>query len=270
MATVELDTFKKTSRATWASGDYAAISDAITDPVAAVVVDHVGVGPGDSVLDVATGTGNVALAAAERGARAVGSDLTPELFDTAQRRAFDRGLEVEWVEADAESLPFADESFDRVLSTFGVQFAPRHDVVASELLRVCKPGGEICLANWTPSSNVGEMFTIMGRYLPKPPAYVSPPPLWGNEPHVRGLFFGHELAFGTRSTPFAFSSAEHFMSLFETCYGPTLKARERLAAEGRWDDCRAELVEMMERRNVAGDGTLHVEGEYALVTVRKS
>src|SRR5262249_52049383 len=155
------------------------------------------------------------------------------------------------------------------LSTFGVQFAPRHDVVAGELLRVCRPGGAICLANWTPASNVGEMFTILGRYLPKPPSYVAPPPLWGSQAYVRGLFDGYELAYETRTTPFRFGSPEDFMSFFETCYGPTLKARERLSADGRWEDCRAEIVEMMAQRNLAADGTLHVEGEYALITVRK-
>lgn len=266
---MELDAYKKASRATWAAGDYAAISDAITDPVAEVIVDHVEVQPGDAVLDVASGTGNVALVAAERGAEAIGSDLTPELFDTAQRRAADRGLDVDWIEADAEDLPFPDASFDRVLSTFGVQFAPRHDVAAAELLRVCRPGGAIGLANWTPESNVGDLFTIIGKYMPKPPAYVSPPPLWGSHAYVRGLFGGHEVTFETRTTPFRFASAEHFASFFETCYGPTLKARERLSAEGRWDECRGEIVEMMERRNRAADGTLDVDGEYALVVVRK-
>jgi ubiquinone/menaquinone biosynthesis C-methylase UbiE len=268
MATTELDTYKQASRATWAAGDYAAISDAVTDPVAAVLVDHVGVTRGDEVLDVATGTGNVALVAAERGALAVGSDLTPELFDTAKRRAVDRGVDVDWVEADAEDLPFESGSFDSVLSTYGVQFAPRHDVAAKELLRVCRPGGAIGLANWTPESNVGEMFRIMGKYMPKPPAYVSPPPLWGSEQYVRGLFGGHDVSYETQTTPFRFGSAEHFMSFFETCYGPTVKAREKLTAAGRWDECRADLVEMMERRNAADDGTLHVDGEYALIVVK--
>lgn len=267
MATIELDAFKQASRATWAAGDYAAISDAITDPVAFVLADHVGIARGDDVLDVATGTGNVALVAAERGATATGSDLTPELFDTARRRAVDRGLDVEWVTADAEDLPFETDSFDSVLSTFGVQFAPRHEAAAAELLRVCRPGGAIGLANWTPTSNVGELFTIMGRYMPKPPEYVSPPPLWGSEEHLRMLFAGHELAYETRTTPFRFGSADHFVSFFETCYGPTLKAREKLTAAGTWDECRAEIVAMMERRNDAADGTLHVEGEYALVVV---
>lgn len=268
MATIELDAFKQASRVTWAAGDYAAISDAITDPVATVLVDRVGVRPGDDVLDVATGTGNVALVAAERGAVAVGSDLTPELFDTARQRAADRGVAIDWVDADAEEMPFAEQSFDAVLSTFGVQFAPRHAVAAAELVRVCRPGGAIGLANWTPESNVGELFKIMGTYMPKPPEYVSPPPLWGSEEHLRALFAGHELAYERRTTPFRFGSAEHFVSFFETCYGPTLKAREKLSTEGSWDECRADIVAMMERRNVATDGTLHVEGEYALIVVR--
>jgi hypothetical protein len=155
-----------------------------------------------------------------------------------------------------------------VLSTFGVQFAPRHAVTANELVRVCRPGGTIGLANWTPEGNIGELFKIMGSYLPKPPEYVSPPPLWGSEEHVRTLFAGRELAYERRTTPFRFGSGEHFISFMETCYGPTLKARERLAAEGRWEECRAEIVAMMERRNAATDGTLHVDGEYALIVVK--
>jgi SAM-dependent methyltransferase len=264
--TIELQDLKQIHRATWAAGDYAAVSDAITDAVASKLVERVGVDSTHAVLDVATGTGNVALLAAEAGARTAGLDLTPELFDTARRRAERLGVEIEWVAGDAEELPFADGSFDRVFSAFGVQFAPRHAVVAAELLRVARPGGAIALANWTPDGQVGELFRIMGRYLPPAPAYASPPPLWGSEEHVRGLF-GRELEYERRTATWDFDSADEYVSFMETAYGPTLKARERLSAEGTWDDCRRELVEMMERRNESNDGRLLVPAEYALIVV---
>ena len=140
-------------------------------------------------------------------------------------------------------------------------------MAAAELVRVCAPRGVIGLCNWTPEGKVGELFEIMSRYLPPAPAFASPPPLWGSEDHVHGLFAdsGVELEFERTTTPFRFDSAEHYASFFETNYGPMVKARERLTAEGRWDDCRSEIVEMMERRNVAADGKLDVPGEYLLV-----
>jgi SAM-dependent methyltransferase len=265
--TIELQDLKQMHRATWAAGDYAAVSDAITDSVAPKLIEHVGVDSTHDVLDVATGTGNVALLAAAAGARTVGLDLTPELFDTARRRAEHLGVEIDWVAGDAEELPFADATFDRVFSAFGVQFAPRHAVVAAELLRVTRRGGAIVLANWTPEGQVGELFRIMGRYLPPPPAYAAPPPAWGSEEHVRELF-AREIEYERQTAAWDFDSADEYVSFMETAYGPTVKARERLTAEGTWDDCRRELVEMMERRNESANGRLQVPAEYALIVVR--
>ena len=271
MATTDVDAVKASAHATWAAGDYAAIAELIDEIPPAHLLGRVGVGPGKTVLDVATGTGNVALRAAAAGAEVVGLDLTPELFETARSRADLLGVEVEWDAGDAEELPYPDASFDRVLSAFGIQFTPRHEVAAAELVRVCAPGGVIGLCNWTPEGKVGELFEIMSRYLPPAPAFASPPPLWGSEDHVHGLFAdaGVELEFERTTTPFRFDSAEHYASFFETNYGPMVKARERLTAEGRWEDCRSEIVEMMERRNVAADGKLDVPGEYLLVVARK-
>jgi SAM-dependent methyltransferase len=266
MTTIEVEDLKRVHRATWAAGDYAAVAEAITDGVAPKLLDRVGIDPGHDVLDVATGTGNVALRASAAGARVTALDLTPELFETARRRARELGVDVEWVAGDAEELPFEDGSFDRVLSAFGVQFAPRHEIAARELVRVCKPGGVIGLVNWTPEGAIGELFRIMGRYLPPPPAYASPPPLWGNEEHVRVLLGDAVLELERHTTPLRFDSAEHFTSFMESCYGPTLKARERLTAEARWDDCRNEIVALMERRNEATDGGLLVRAEYLVVT----
>jgi hypothetical protein len=159
-----------------------------------------------------------------------------------------------------------------VLSAFGVQFAPRHEVAARELARVTAPGGQIGLVNWTPESQIGDLFKIMSRYLPAPPEYASSPPLWGSEEHVRELFEGTgvELEFSRGHNPFHFDSADAFVSFFESHYGPTLKARERLGAEGSWADCRAEIVAMAERRNDAPDGGLVLASEYLVVKGRKT
>jgi SAM-dependent methyltransferase len=262
---------KQVHRTTWAAGDYAAIAEHIDDVPPRDLLARSDIRPGQDVLDVATGTGNVAIKAAAAGARVVGLDLTPELFGTARRRAADAGVAVDWVEGDAEDLPFEDDSFDRVLSAFGVQFAPRHQLVADELVRVCRPGGLIAVVNWTPEGLIGELFRIMGRYMPAPPDYASPPPLWGDEEHVRELFAGHgvELEFARGNNPWILDSPEHWVVLFETLYGPTLKAREKLTAEGRWEDCRAEILAMVERRNQATDGSLRMDAEYLVTVVRK-
>src|SRR5262249_30679276 len=160
--------------------DYPAIAQHIAaGPVSdALAAAHVG--PGTRLLDVATGSGNVALAAADQRARVVGLDLVPELLDVARSRAVAAGADIDWVEGDAEALPFDDSSFDSVTSVFGVQFAPRHQVTADELVRVCRPGGTIGLVNWTPEGLIGAMFGIMGRYMPAPPAFATAPPLWGD------------------------------------------------------------------------------------------
>jgi SAM-dependent methyltransferase len=263
---------KQAHRATWAAGDYPAVAEHIDAVPPRDLLNRVAIAPGDDVLDVATGTGNVALRAAAAGARVVGLDLAPELFAAARRRAAEYRVAVEWIEGDAEELSFADATFDHVLSVFGVQFAPRHAVVAAELARVCRPGGDIGLVNWTPTGLIGELFAIMSGYLPAPPPYASAPPLWGREAHVRDLFAGTgvELSFAIGHNPWRFDSAEHWVAFMETAYGPTLKARERLTPEGRWDACRAEMVAMAERRNEATDGTLLLRAEYLVAIGRKA
>jgi SAM-dependent methyltransferase len=263
---------KKAHRATWAAGDYAAVARHIDEAPPRDLLDRIEVWPGQDVLDVATGTGNVALRAAAAGARVVGLDLTPELFVAARRRAAEQGVAVEWLEGDAEELGFADASFDHVLSVFGVQFAPRHEAAAAEMARVCRPGGSVGLVSWTPAGLIGELFTIMSGYLPAPPDYASSPPLWGSEAHVESLFAGTdvELEFTYGSNPWRFASAEEWVAFLETNYGPTLKARERLGAEGRWEECRGEIVAMAERRNAAGDGSLLLWAEYLVTVGRKA
>ena len=263
---------KHVHRATWAAGDYAAVAEVIDEAPPRDLLDRVQVKPGQDVLDVATGTGNIAIRAAAAGARVVGLDLTPELFGTARRRAAQHEVAVDWIEGDAEELPFEDASFDHVLSAFGVQFAPRHEVVARELVRVCRPGGLIGLVNWTPEGQVGEMLKLIGRYLPAPPDYASPPPLWGDEGHLRGLFADGkvQLEFTRGQNPWRFDSAEHYVVFMETYYGPMVKARERLTSEGRWEECRGEILAIAERRNEATDGSLLMHAEYLVVVGRRA
>jgi SAM-dependent methyltransferase len=267
-AMTPLAELKKTHRATWAAGDYPAVAERIDEVPPRDLLDRIEVRPGEDVLDVATGTGNAALRAAAAGANVVGLDLTPELFATAWRRMDEWGVAVDWVEGDAEELPYEDESFDRVLSAFGVQFAPRHEIVARELAGVTRPGGRIGLVNWTPEGQIGELFKIMGRYLPPPPEFASAPPLWGSESHVRRLFSGSHVAldFARGYNPWRFETPEAWISFVETNYGPTLKARQRLEAEGTWKDCRAEMLAMARRRNEATDGSLMMRAEY-LITI---
>ena len=259
---------KRTHRAIWAAGDYAAVAQVIDEAPPRDLLNRLAITPGEEVLDVATGTGNIAIRAAAPGAQVVGLDLTPELFDTARARAEAHGVAVEWIEGDAEDLPFDDERFHHVVSAFGVQFAPRHEIVAHELAGVCRPGGRIGLVNWTPEGLIGELFKILGSYLPAPPAFASPPPLWGSPSHVRRLFEGTRvvLDFDRGTNPWRFESPEAWVAFMETAYGPTVKARHRLGGEGRWADCRAEMVALAERRNEATDGSLHMEAEY-LITI---
>jgi len=269
MNTTTLSDVKQQHRGIWAAGRYADVAEHVD----AVPPDHllraVGIESGHAVLDVATGTGNVALRAAVLSPDVTGLDLVPSLLDVARSRAESAGVDVHWVEGDAEALPFGDESFDRVLSVFGIQFAPRHEVVASELVRVCRPGGAIGLVNWTPSGLIGRLFRILGAYSPPPPEGASPPPKWGDEEHVRSMFAGHEITFERGTNPFIFPSVEEYMTFFEERYGPTLKAKERLTADGRWEDCRAEMRALYEEMNIATDGTLHIDSEYLVSVIRR-
>ncbi len=256
-------------RDTWADGNYAAVAEHIDDVPPAAVLRAAGDVAGRTLLDVATGTGNLAIQAAEAGAVVTGLDLVDELLDVARDRAEARGQAITWVEGDAEALPFGDDSFDVVTSIFGVQFAPRSEVVAAELVRVCRPGGTIVLANWTPGGLIGRLFRTVGRHMPPPPPFVTPPPRWGGEAHLRELFGGAgEVDFTVAMNPFTFPSLEEYMDFFEVNYGPTKRARERLAAEGRWDALRADLRDLYSSMNTAGDGTLHIDSEFVVCRVR--
>ena len=249
-ALAELARIKQGARATWASGDFPEIARRQLWEVGPRIVAAAGVGAGDEVLDVACGTGNAAIRAAGVGARVTGVDLTPELFAAGRREAAAAGVELDWVQGDAEELPFADSSFDVVLSTFGCMFAPRHAVAAAEIARVLRPGGRVGITAWTPEGGMGSFFRTVGTYMPPPPTIAQPPVLWGSEAHVRDLFAGSEieLEFHRETVaPAQFESTDEAIEYLSTRFGPMIMAREMLTAAGRWDDLRADLVELYER-----------------------
>jgi SAM-dependent methyltransferase len=247
---VELATLKQGARASWAAGDFPEIARRQLWEVGERIVRRIGVQPGEDVLDVACGTGNAAIRAARAGGTVVGVDLTPELFEAGRREAAAAGVEIEWVQGDAEELPYADESFDVVLSTFGCMFAPRHAVTAHELARVLRPGGRLAVASWTPDGAMGEFFRSVGAYLPPPPPIAEPPALWGSEAHVSDLFAdtGVELTFERDSVaPAPFESPDEAIEFMTTKFGPLMMARQITEASGRWGELHAVLGELYGR-----------------------
>ena len=250
MAVDALGQMKQAVRATWAAGDYPAIAERQLWPVGERVVSRIGVGAGDDVLDVACGTGNAAIRAAAAGGRVVGVDLTPELFAAGRRLASAAGVDVEWVEGDAEELPVEDESFDVVLSVFGCIFAPRHSIAAAELARALRPGGRLCITAWTPEGSMGDLFRTLGGYMPAPPPFAEPPLLWGSEEHVRGLFAesGVELEFERETIAFPpFASVDEEIEWGLAKFGPLIMARRLLEPEGRWQALIDDLRRLLER-----------------------
>lgn len=223
---------KDKHRAMWASGDYPALASDLIWSLGPRLVAAVDVRAGERVLDVAAGTGNAAIPAALRGADVVASDLTPELFEAGRQRASEAGATLEWVPGDAEALPFPDDAFDVVLSCVGVMFAPHHERAAAELLRVTRPGGRIGLLSWTPAGFIGRMFATMKPFNAPPPAGAQPPPLWGDEQHVRALLGDRvENVRATRETVRIdrFADGEQFRAYFASHYGPTIAVYNRNA-----------------------------------------
>jgi SAM-dependent methyltransferase len=237
---------KARHRAMWASGDYPHMVDTFLLPLGPRLVDACPISQGTKVLDVAAGTGNASLPAAARGATVTASDLTPELLEAGRRRAEAEGLELEWTEADAENLPFADESFDVVMSSIGVMFAPHHQAAADELVRVTRPGGTVGLLCWTPEGMLGALFRTMKPFMPPPPPGAQPPPLWGSEEHLQALM-GGRVKFHTLQRDVleitAFERARDYGEHFKAHYGPTIAARANAAKDGR----EAEFDEALDR-----------------------
>lgn len=261
--------FKEGQRRTWAAGDFPSIAGTI-EQAARVVVARLPIEPGNELLDVATGSGNVAIAAAKRGARVTGIDLVPELIDAARARAEAEGVEVDLRVGDAEDLPFGDGSFDLVTSTFGTMFAPRHQQAADELVRVARPGATIAVTAWTPEGLNGEFFRVVGAQMPPPPPDIQPPVLWGDEDHVHALFSleGLDVTTERLAVTVAAESVEAWVSYCEKALGPVVMAKAALEPQGKWQETRDAMVEMYSRYNEATDGTLSAPGEYLLTVVR--
>jgi ubiquinone/menaquinone biosynthesis C-methylase UbiE len=265
---------KAAVRRMWALGNYHEFATRTVWQLGPMLVEACGIEADQRVLDVAAGTGNAAIRAAEVGARVVASDLTPENFEAGRREAAARGVEIEWVEADAEALPFDDGEFDAVTSSFGAIFAPNHQAVANEMLRVCRPGGTIGMINFRPEGLPAEFFELLGRYAPPPPPGALPPLLWGTEEHVRALF--GERVDSLKMTRRVYverspGGPEEYRRLFETTFGPVIAIRAGLAADpDRLAAFDREFGEFASRgnRGVAG-GAAEYPYEYLLVVGRK-
>lgn len=267
-ATPDLAALKARQQGAWASGDYAVIGTTL-QIVGEQLAEACDLRCDERVLDVAAGNGNATLAAARRGCRVVSTDYVSGLLERGAERARAERLDVKFQAADAEALPFADASFDAVLSTFGVMFSPDQARAAAELARVCRPGGRIGLANWTPEGFVGQLFKTLGRQLP-PPAGVQPPSLWGVESHVRALF--GEQAAAIAVTPrlfnFRYRSAAHFIEVFRHWYGPVHKAFAALPAE-QAAVLEQDMTALLERMNTAGPDSLVVPSAYLELVVTR-
>jgi len=269
---------KAKHRAMWASGDYPTVATDLVSSLGPILVGACQVRSGDRVLDVAAGTGNAAIPAAEAGASVVASDLVPELLEVGRREAGRRGTTLEWRQADAEDLPFADREFDTVMSCLGVMFTPYHQATADELIRVCRPGGTIGLLNWTPDGFIGQMFATMKPYAPPPPPGAQPPPLWGSEDHVRALLGDQVTDVRARRQTVRigrFGRPEDFRDYFKANYGPTITAYRGIADDPqRTAALDAELADLARRHDLApagtsGAGNTVMEWEYLLLTAHK-
>jgi SAM-dependent methyltransferase len=261
------DALKARHRAMWGSGDYPRMVDTFLLPVGQRLVEAAGVRPGDRVLDVAAGTGNASVPAAQRGALVTASDLTPELLAAGAARPEAAGLDITWVEADAERLPFPDAGFDVVMSAIGVMFAPHHQVAADELARVCRPGGTVALLSWTPEGMIGDLFRTMAPFAAPPPQGAQPPPLWGSEEHLADLF-GDRVEFGVLLRDVlevtAFPRARDYGRHYTAYYGPTIAARANAAKNGREQDFDEAVDRFCDTWDRGAPGPARFEQEYLL------
>jgi SAM-dependent methyltransferase len=268
--TIPLDAeVKARHRAMWASGDYPSMVDTWLTPLGPRLVAACRIGPGTRVLDIAAGTGNASIPAARAGAHVTASDLTPELLEAGRARAAAAGVELEWVPADAEHLPFPDAGYDVVLSAIGVMFAPHHVEAADELVRVCRPGGTIGLLSWTPEGMIGGLFRTMGPFAPPPPPGAQPPPLWGGEAHLRELL-GDRVELRSVDKQVlevkAFARPRDFADHFRQRYGPTIAARANAGKQGREQEFDDALDAFFDEYNRGTDDRAYFELEYLLST----
>ena len=267
-AAPDLLAMKGRQRIAWSSGDYAVVG-ATLQIVGESVCEALDLRSGQKVLDVAAGNGNVTLAAARRWCDVTSTDYVPALLQRGRARANAEGWKIDFREADAEALPFKDDSFDAVVSTFGVMFTPNQEKAATELLRVCKSGGKIGLANWTPDGFIGQVFKLIGKHMP-PPAGVKSPALWGTRTRIEELFKEQaaSIEISTRNFMFRYRSAEHWIDVFKTYYGPVLKTLAALPPENQ-ELLLADLTALIARLNRVSDGTMVVPGEYLEIVVTK-
>jgi SAM-dependent methyltransferase len=258
---------KARHRKMWASGDYPSMVETFLLPLGPRLVEACGIGPGMRVLDVAAGTGNASIPAAQTGASVTASDLTPELLEAGRARPEAEGLQLEWVEADAEHLPFEDDSFDVVMSSIGAMFAPHHEEVADELVRVCKPGGTLGLLSWTPEGMIGALFRTMGPFAPPPPPGAQSPPLWGSEEHLQELF-GDRVDFATQKRDMlditAFEHPRDYGEHFKARYGPTIAALANARKNGREAEFDEALDAFCDEWNRGTSDDARFEKEYLL------
>lgn len=267
MASTVDQELKTRHRAMWTSGDYPTMVETFLLPLGPTLVEAARIEEGDRVLDVASGTGNAAIPAAQRGATVVASDLTPRLLEAGEERAQSMGLKLEWVEADAENLPFPAEDFDVVMSSIGVMFAPHHQAAADELVRVCRPGGRIALLSWTPEGMLGDLFSTMKPFAPPPPPGASPPPLWGSEEHLEELF-GSRVEFSSLERRVleitAFEDPVEYREHFKNYYGPTIAAYANARSDGREEELDEALAAFCHKWNRGTDAKARFEKEYLL------
>ena len=258
---------KARHRVMWGNGDYPRMVDTFLLPIGQALVDGAGITAGARVLDVAAGTGNASVPAAQRGARVTASDLTPDLLAAGSRRPDAQGLDIEWVEADAEHLPFDDGAYDVVMSAIGVMFAPHHQAAADELVRVCRTGGTVALLSWTPEGMLGDLFATMRPFAAPPPPGAQPPPLWGSEQHLAGLF-GDRVEFHTLTRDMleitAFPRARDYGEHFKAHYGPTIAVRANAEKDGRAEEFDRALDAFCDTWDIGTDGQGRFEKEFLL------
>lgn len=264
----DLSALKIRQQAAWSSGNYAVVGTTL-QIVGEQLCEALDLRSGAKVLDVAAGNGMVTLAAARRWCDVTSTDYVPALLEQGRARASAEGLPVDFMEADAEQLPFKDASFDVVVSTFGVMFAPNQPQAASEMLRVCRSGGKIGLANWTPEGFIGQVFKTLGKYLP-PPSGAKSPALWGTRARLDELFGDEAVLIKAepRTFNFRYRSPDHFLDVFKTFYGPVLKAFAALDAPTR-ENLRNDLHALIVRMNKSGDATMVLPSEYLEVVITR-
>lgn len=265
---MDIAAFKEGQKTVWSLGEFADIA-AMIRPASETIMDKAGVQSGDTLLDVACGTGNLAIPAAERGAIVTGIDITPKLVEICRAEAEAAGLSIDIREGDAEALEFPDDSFDKVISVFGMMFAPQHELAASEMVRVCKPGGVVAITTWTLEGMNGQMFGVIGKHMPPPPEGMQTPVQWGTEDHVREMFDDSiDWSFSREEVHFHADDAEEWFEFMEEKLGPLVLARTALEPQGKYEALREDLIAHYERFNTADDGSFDGVGEYLLAVGR--